>query len=92
MNIVYLGIIDISAEGAETRHVFETCEAWNKLGHVVTLFVPNMKGEPSHRLSIQIVKMQTFWLKKSFLLTIIYNVVSIFYLLKHFSSKRVDIV
>jgi len=92
VNIVYLGIIDISAEAAETRHVLETCEAWNKLGHVVTLFVPNMDGKHSQRLGIQIVKMQTLRLKKSFLLTIMYNMVSIFYLLKHFSSKRIDIV
>jgi len=92
LKIAYLAIIDIAAEGAETRHVFEICEAWNRRGHPVTLFAPNMKGEPPHRPSIQIVKMQTFWLKKRFLLTIMYNVVSIFYLLKHLWLKRIDIV
>jgi glycosyltransferase involved in cell wall biosynthesis len=92
LKIAYLGIIDIAAEGAETRHVFEMCEAWNRHGHAVTLFVPNMKGEPSEKVGVHIVKMQTFGVKRSFLLTLIYNVISIFYLLKQYSSERIDIV
>lgn len=92
MRIAYLGIIDIAAEGAETRHVFEICEAWNRQGHVVTLFVPNKKGEPSEKLSVNIVRLQTFGVKRSFLLTLIYNVISIFYLLKQYSSQRIDVV
>jgi glycosyltransferase involved in cell wall biosynthesis len=92
LRIAYLGIIDIAAEGAETRHVFEICEAWNRHGHIVTLFVPNKKGEPSEKLSVNIVRMQTFGVKRSFLLTLIYNVISIFYLLKQYSSQRIDIV
>ena len=92
MKIAYLGIIDVTAESAETRHVFEMCEAWNRLGHVVTLFVPNAEGGPSQGLGTRVVKMQTFGLRRGFLLTLVYNVVSIFYLLKEFSSKRLNIV
>lgn len=92
LKIAYLGIIDVAAESAETRHVFEMCEAWNKLGHTVTLFVPKMKGEPSEKLSVKIVRMQTFGVKRNFLLTFIYNLVSIFYLLKQYSSQRIDVV
>jgi hypothetical protein len=43
--IAYLAIIDIAAESAETRHVFEMCENWKRLGHMVTLFVPDARGE-----------------------------------------------
>ena len=92
MNICYLAIIDVATEGAETRHVFEMCEAWNRHGHAVSLFVPGMKGEPSEKLSVHIVRMQTFGIKRSFLLTLIYSLMSIFYLLKEYSSARMDIV
>jgi glycosyltransferase involved in cell wall biosynthesis len=92
LRIAYLGIIDIAAEGAETRHVFETCGNWKRLGHAVTLFVPNVRGQASQRLDVQVVKIQTLGLRQSFQLTLMYNVMSIFYFLKEFSSKGLDIV
>jgi glycosyltransferase involved in cell wall biosynthesis len=91
LRIAYLAIIDITAEGAETRHVFEICENWHRLGHDVSLFVPNSKGEPSQKLGIQIVKVATFGLKQSFHLTLVFNIMSILYLLREFSRKGIDI-
>jgi glycosyltransferase involved in cell wall biosynthesis len=90
--IAYLAIIDIAAESAETRHVFEMCENWKRLGHMVTLFVPDARGEPSEEVSIRMVKMETFRLKTGFLLTLVFNVMVVFHLLKQFSKKRIDVV
>jgi glycosyltransferase involved in cell wall biosynthesis len=92
LEIAYLAIIDIAAEGAENRHVFEMCENWNRLGYKVTVFVPNTKGVPSERVGVQIVKMQTFRLKASFLLSFLFSFMSIFYLMRRFSRKGIDIV
>ena len=92
MKIAYLGIIDITREAAESRHVFEVCENWQRLGHEVSLFVPDVPGKPSQSLFTKIVKVRTFGLKPSFALTMVYNFSVIFYFLKHFVSNGIDII
>lgn len=44
MRIYYFARIDISVEDASTRHVFEFCRHFARLGHQVDLFVPDMGG------------------------------------------------
>jgi glycosyltransferase involved in cell wall biosynthesis len=92
MKISYLAIIDITAEAAQTRHVFEVCENWCRLGQEVTLFVPHVAGKPSQRLSTKVVKVGTFGLKRSFLLNLFYNWFCIFYLLKQLYLNGIDVV
>ncbi|MDH5762869.1 MAG: glycosyltransferase family 4 protein [Nitrospinota bacterium] len=47
MQIFYLARINIATEDASTRHVFEFCRQFARLGHQVTLFVPDLgkRGE-----------------------------------------------
>jgi glycosyltransferase involved in cell wall biosynthesis len=92
MKISYLAIIDITAEAAQTRHVFEICENWCRLGHQVILFVPHVAGNPSQRLSTKIVKVRTFGLRRGFLLNLFYNSFCILYLLKQLYSNGMDVV
>lgn len=42
MRIFYFARIDVSDENANTRHVFEICRQFAKLGNAVTLFVPDL--------------------------------------------------
>jgi len=42
MKIFYLARINIATQDATTRHVFEFCRQFARLGHQVTLFVPAM--------------------------------------------------
>ena len=92
MKIAYLGIIDITREAAESRHVFEVCENWQRLGHEVSLFVPHVTGKPSQSLSTKIVKVRTLGLQPSFALTMVYNLSAVFYVLKHFVLNGIDMV
>ena len=92
MKIAYLGIIDITKEAAESRHVFEVCENWQRLGHEVSLFVPEVPGRPSQSLSTRVVKVKTFGLKPSFALTMVYNFSAVFYVFKHVVSNGIDMV
>lgn len=55
MNIFYVANVDLSIEGATTRHVFEVCENLIKFGHKVTLFVPN-RGKYQYETPVQIIK------------------------------------
>ena len=92
MKIAYLGIIDITREAAESRHVSEVCENWQRLGHEVTLFVPDVPGKASQSLSTKIVKVRTFGLKPSFPLTMVYNLSAAFHIVKHFVLNGIDLV
>lgn len=42
MKIFYLARINTATEDASTRHVFEFCRQFARMGHQVTLFVPDM--------------------------------------------------
>lgn len=42
MKIFYLARINIATQDATTRHVFEFCRQFARMGHQVTLFVPDM--------------------------------------------------
>ena len=44
MKIFYLARINIATEDASTRHVFEFCREFARMGHEVILFVPNLGG------------------------------------------------
>ncbi len=92
MKIAYLGIIDVTREAAESRHVFEICENWRRMGHEVSLFVPDVPGKPSQSLSTTIVKVRTFGLKPSFALTLVYSLSAMFYLIKHSVLNGIDVV
>ena len=45
MKIFYLARFDSSIEDANTRHVFEFCRHFAKVGHTVTLFLPDLGGK-----------------------------------------------
>jgi len=92
MKIAYLGIIDVTREASESRHVFEICENWRRMGHEVSLFVPDVPGKPSQSLSTTIVKVRTFGLKPSFALTLVYSLSAMFYLIKHSVLNGIDVV
>jgi len=44
MKIFYLARINTATEDASTRHVFEFCRQFARLGHEVVLFVPDLGG------------------------------------------------
>jgi len=92
VKIVYLAIIDVTAEAAQTRHVFEVCENWIMLGHQVTLFVPDVPENPSQILCTKVVKVKTFGLKPGFFLTLVYNLAVVLYLLRHKILNGIDVV
>ena len=92
LKIAYLAIIDIRAEAAQTRHVFEVCENFCRFGHKVTLFVPMVDGRPSQRLNTRVIKVRTFGLEQSFFLNVIFNCFCLFYLLKHFFKDGIDVI
>jgi len=79
MKIFYLARIDTATEDASTRHVFEFCRQFARIGHEVILFVPNL-GEkrelPGVRLIYvpvicrkSVVTFFSFYLSLLFLLT-----------------------
>ncbi|NIQ02768.1 MAG: glycosyltransferase [Nitrospinaceae bacterium] len=53
MKVFYLARIDTANEDASTRHVFEFCREFARLGHQVTLLVPDM----GHRSELPGVKL-----------------------------------
>ncbi len=42
MKVFYLARINTATEDASTRHVFEFCRQFSRMGHEVVLFVPNL--------------------------------------------------
>ena len=60
MEICYLAVIDVTAEAAQTRHVFEVCENFCRFGDNVTLFVAMVDGRPSQILNTRVIKVRTF--------------------------------
>jgi glycosyltransferase involved in cell wall biosynthesis len=92
LKIAYLGIINITEEAAQTRHVFEVCENWWRLGHKVTLFVPMVDGRPSEILNTKVIKVRTFGLEQGFSLNLIFSCFCLFYLLKSFFTDGIDII
>jgi glycosyltransferase involved in cell wall biosynthesis len=45
MKVFYLARINTATEDASTRHVFEFCRQFARMGHEVVLFVPNLGGK-----------------------------------------------
>ncbi len=54
MRIFYLARIDTATEDASTRHVFEFCRQFARMGHEVVLFVPNL-GRKRELAGVRIV-------------------------------------
>lgn len=54
MKIFYLARINTATEDASTRHVFEFCRQFARMGHDVVLFVPDL-GERRELTGVQIV-------------------------------------
>jgi len=89
MNIFYVANIDLSEEGAPTQHVFEVCENLIKLGHKVTLFVPD-KGGYQHETSVQIVEIPTPGVP--FLFPFLFQMGLFFYLISFSLRSKPDII
>ena len=89
MNIFHVANIDLSVEGATTRHVFEVCENLIKLGHKVTLFVPN-RGKYRYETPVQIIKIPIP--KVPFSLPFLFQIGLFFYLMSFSLRSKPDII
>jgi hypothetical protein len=54
MKIFYLARINTATEDASTRHVFEFCRQFARMGHEVVLFVPNL-GEKRELPGVRLI-------------------------------------
>ena len=90
MKIFYLSRINIGIEDAGTRHVWEFCRHFSRLGHDITLFVPNMGSErPLEGVSIIQIPSPV---KKTFVTFFSFYFILAFYFIYHCIKKRPDVV
>jgi glycosyltransferase involved in cell wall biosynthesis len=90
MKIFYLSRINIGIEDAGTRHVWEFCRNFSKLGHDVTLFVPNMGSERDLE-GVSIVQIPSP-VKKTFITFFTFYFILAFLFIFHCIKKRPDVV
>ncbi len=89
MKIFYLARINTAIEDASTRHVFEFCRQFARMGHQVTLFVPDLGSERT----LEGVRMVTVPAGRSSKLTFLtFYALLFFYLPVHFIKIRPQVV
>ena len=84
MKIFYLSRINTATEDASTRHVFEFCRQFARLGHEVVLFVPDL-GERRELEGVRFVHVPVGIKKKSATYLLFY--LSLFFLLPFYLVK-----
>ena len=90
MKIFYLSRINIGIEDAGTRHVWEFCRHFSRLGHDITLFVPNMGNErPLEGVSIVQIPSP---IERTFVTFFSFYFILAFYFIYHCIKKRPDVV
>ena len=90
MKIFYLSRINIGIEDAGTRHVWEFCRHFSRLGHDITLFVPDM-GNKRSLDGVSIVQIPSP-IKRSFVTFFTFYFILAFFFIYHCIKKRPDVV
>ena len=90
MKIFYLSRINVGVEDAGTRHVWEFCRQFSRLGHKVTLFIPDM-GHKRQLEGVSIVYIPSP-IKKSFATFFTFYFFLIFFFIYHCLKKRPDVI
>ncbi len=90
MRIFYFARIDIGANDAGARHVFETCKQFASIGHEIFLFIPNL-GATLKLPGVSIVRVPVFNRKPAFTF-FSFHAVLFFYLLYHCLTNKPDAV
>ncbi len=90
MRIFYFARIDIAYMDASSRHVTEFCKQFVKLGHDVTLFVPDMGARPQHE-GFRTVYVPVGWRHPAVTFFSFYLFL-FFYFLAHYWKTRPDVV
>ncbi len=90
MRIFYFARIDIAYMDASSRHVTEFCRQFARLGHTVTLFVPDMGSRPETE-GIQTVYVPVGWRHPAVTFISFYFFL-LFYFLAHYFRQRPDVV
>jgi glycosyltransferase involved in cell wall biosynthesis len=90
MKIFYLARIDTATEDASTRHVFEFCRQFARMGHEVVLFVPNL-GEKRKLPGVRLIHVPVICKKSA--VTFFSFYLSLFFILSfHCLKFRPDVV
>ena len=90
MKVFYLARINTATEDASTRHVFEFCRQFARMGHEVTLFVPNL-GERRELEGVRFVHVPV--ILKNSAVTFFSFYLSLFFVLSwHCLKSRPDIL
>lgn len=90
MRIFYLSRINVGIEDASVRHVWEFCHQFVKLGHQVTLFVPDM-GSRKALAGVSIVHIPVLIRKSSITFFSFYFLLSFFFVY-HCLKSRPDLI
>lgn len=90
MRIFYFARIDSAVDGADSRHVFESCSNFAKLGHSVFLFLPDLGHRPSvEGVSIKLVPVLS---KKSSVTFFSFYFFLFFQFIFYFFKSRPDVI
>jgi glycosyltransferase involved in cell wall biosynthesis len=90
MHIFYLARINTAIEDASTRHVFEFCSQFARLGHQVTLFVPDL-GSVRNLEGVRLVYVPSI-LKKSYATYFLFYLTLFFLLPFYFVKYRPKVI
>ncbi len=90
MKVFYLARINTATEDASTRHVFEFCRQFARMGHEVVLFVPDL-GEKRELEGVRFVHVPVI-IKKSAVTFISFYLSLVFVLLWHCLKSRPDVL
>jgi glycosyltransferase involved in cell wall biosynthesis len=90
MRIFYFARIDIEANDAGARHVFETCKQFASFGHETFLFIPDL-GSNLKLSGVSIIQVPVFVRKPAFTY-FSFHAVLFFYLLYHCLTNKPDVV
>lgn len=90
MRIFYFARINISIEDAGTRHVFEFCRQFARMGHEVVLFVPDL-GVRRPLDGVSFVHVPVLVRKPAFTF-FSFHVFLFFFFLYHYFKRRPDVV
>jgi glycosyltransferase involved in cell wall biosynthesis len=90
MKIFYLSRINIGIEDAGTWHVWEFCRHFSRLGHEITLFVPDM-GYERNLEGVSIIQIPSP-VKKSFVTFFSFYFILAFLFIYHCIKKRPDVI
>jgi glycosyltransferase involved in cell wall biosynthesis len=90
MKLFYFARVDLREQDASQRHVLEFCLSFARLGHEVTLFIPDLGARPRFE-GLRTVYVPTFS-RRSAVTFFTFYIALFFVFLKHYRRGRPDVV